>query len=64
MIKMETIQIHRTGGTVGSLAIGYDDLPNASPESKGYAKLYIPSYEKDKVLVFSMGKGQRLSYVI
>jgi hypothetical protein len=46
------------GGTVGSLAVGYDDLPNASPDSKGYAKLYIPSYEKDKVLVFSMGRGE------
>lgn len=45
------------GGTVGSLGLGYDDLPNASSDSKGYAKLYIPSYENDKVLVFSMGRG-------
>ena len=46
------------GGTVGSLAIGYDDLPHANKGNKDYAKIYIPSYENDKVLVFSMGRGE------
>eukprot|EP00578_Thalassiosira_sp_NH16_P014276 CAMPEP_0181112156 /NCGR_PEP_ID=MMETSP1071-20121207/19666_1 /TAXON_ID=35127 /ORGANISM="Thalassiosira sp., Strain NH16" /LENGTH=753 /DNA_ID=CAMNT_0023196113 /DNA_START=505 /DNA_END=2763 /DNA_ORIENTATION=- len=40
--------------TVGSLAIGYDDLHSAAAEQQsGYAKIYIPCYEQDKVLVFS-----------
>ena len=45
-------------GTVGSLAIGYDDLLSSSPNNQGYAKLYIPAYETDKILVFSLGKGE------
>eukprot|EP00581_Thalassiosira_minuscula_P018175 CAMPEP_0183715222 /NCGR_PEP_ID=MMETSP0737-20130205/9543_1 /TAXON_ID=385413 /ORGANISM="Thalassiosira miniscula, Strain CCMP1093" /LENGTH=868 /DNA_ID=CAMNT_0025944311 /DNA_START=383 /DNA_END=2986 /DNA_ORIENTATION=- len=40
--------------TVGSLAIGYDDLYSAEQQS-GYAKIYVPCYEQDKVLVFAMG---------
>jgi len=47
----------RCGATVGSIAIGYDDLCSAAQES-GYAKIYIPCYEKDKVLVFAMGSGE------
>lgn len=43
--------------TVGSLAIGYDDLHSAEQQS-GYAKIYVPCYEQDKVLVFSMGSGE------
>ena len=43
--------------TVGSLAIGYDDLYSAEQQS-GYAKIYVPCYEQDKVLVFSMGSGE------
>ena len=43
--------------TVGSLAIGYDDLLSADQEA-GYAKIYIPCYEKDKILVFAMGSGE------
>mmetsp|Transcript_14559 Transcript_14559/g.31657 ORF Transcript_14559/g.31657 Transcript_14559/m.31657 type:complete len:913 (-) Transcript_14559:60-2798(-) len=43
--------------TVGSLAIGYDDLSSAEQQS-GYAKIYVPCYEQDKVLVFSMGSGE------
>ncbi|KAL7538159.1 hypothetical protein ACHAXR_008323 [Thalassiosira sp. AJA248-18] len=43
--------------TVGSLAIGYDDLYSA-PQESGYAKIYVPCYEQDKVLVFSMGNGE------
>ena len=45
--------------TVGSLAIGYDDLYSAEAEQQsGYAKIYVPCYEQDKVLVFSMGSGE------
>ncbi|CAJ1950790.1 unnamed protein product [Cylindrotheca closterium] len=47
----------RCGATVGSIAIGYDDLCSAEQES-GYAKIYIPCYEKDKILVFAMGSGE------
>lgn len=43
--------------TVGSLAIGYDDLYSAEQQS-GYAKIYVPCYEQDKVLVFAMGSGE------
>lgn len=41
----------------GSIAVGYDDLCSVDQES-GYAKLYIPCYEKDKILVFAMGSGE------
>ena len=45
--------------TVGSLAIGYDDLYSEEAEQQsGYAKIYIPCYEQDKILVFSMGSGE------
>jgi len=47
----------RCGATVGSIAIGYDDLCSAEQEP-GYAKIYIPCYEKDKILVFAMGSGE------
>jgi hypothetical protein len=43
--------------TVGSIGIGYDDFSSAEQES-GYAKLYIPCYEKDKILVFGLGSGE------
>ena len=46
----------KCGATVGSIGIGYDDLCSAEQES-GYAKIYIPCYEKDKILVFAMGSG-------
>ena len=45
------------GATVGSLAVGYDNLHTADQQS-GYAKIYVPCYEQDKVLVFSMGSGK------
>jgi hypothetical protein len=45
------------GATVGSIGIGYGDFCSVEQES-GYAKLYIPCYEKDKVLVFAMGSGE------
>lgn len=45
------------GATVGSIAVGYDDFC-ATEQQRGYAKLYIPCYEKDKVLVFAMGSGE------
>ena len=47
--------------TVGSIGVGYgnflstDDEPQ---ENDGYAKLYIPCYEKDKILVFALGQGE------
>lgn len=44
------------GATVGSIAVGYDDFCEEEQQS-GYAKLYIPCYENDKVLVFAMGNG-------
>ena len=44
------------GATVGSIGIGYQDFMDADQEA-GYAKLYLPCYEKDKVLVFAMGSG-------
>jgi len=50
--------------TVGSLAIGYDDLHSEEAEQQsGYAKIYIPCYEQDKILVFSMGSGEE-EYII
>jgi len=43
-----------TGATVGSIGIGYDDFANVEQQS-GYAKIYIPCYEQNKILVFAMG---------
>lgn len=44
--------------TVGSLAVGYEDLhASEADQQSGYAKIYVPCFEKDKVLVFSMGSG-------
>lgn len=45
------------GSTVGSIGISYDDFTTAEQES-GYAKLYIPCYENDKVFVFALGSGE------
>jgi hypothetical protein len=45
------------GATVGSIAVGYDDLCQAEQES-GYAKVYIPCFERDKILVFALGSGE------
>ena len=44
------------GGTVGSLAIGYGDCCGARSET-GWANIYIPSYERDRIFVFGMGNG-------
>jgi hypothetical protein len=44
------------GATVGSIGIGYDDFLSVEQESE-YAKLYIPLFERDKILVFAMGSG-------
>ena len=43
--------------TVGSLAVGYDDFYSTEQQS-GYAKIYVPCYEQDKVLVFALGSGE------
>lgn len=45
------------GATVGSIGVGYEDFCFA-PQQNGYAKLYVPCYEKDKVLVFALGNGE------
>ena len=52
----------KCGATVGSiLAVGYDNL--CSVEQKpGYAKLCIPCYEKDKIIVFALGSGNEKVY--
>jgi hypothetical protein len=47
----------KCGATVGSIGIGYEDLCSAEQEP-GYVKLYIPCYEKDKILVFALGNGE------
>lgn len=47
----------QVGATVGSIGIGYDDFCTEDQES-GYAKIYVPGYEKDKVFVFAMGSGE------
>jgi len=47
----------KCGATVGSIAVGYEDLCSAEQES-GYAKVYIPCFEKDKILVFAFGSGE------
>lgn len=47
----------KCGATVGSIAIGYDDLCS-EPQESGYAKIYVPCYEKDRILVFAMGSGE------
>lgn len=44
------------GATIGSLAIGYDNFCDV-PQQKDFAKIYIPCYEKDKILVFALGDG-------
>lgn len=47
----------KCGSTVGSIAVGYQDLCGVEQES-GYAKIYIPCFEKDKILVFALGSGE------
>ncbi|KAG7340257.1 hypothetical protein IV203_023800 [Nitzschia inconspicua] len=47
----------KCGSTVGSIAVGYEDLCGVEQES-GYAKLYIPCFEKDKILAFALGSGE------
>jgi hypothetical protein len=42
--------------TVGSIGIGYDDFGTEEQES-GFAKIYVPCFEKDKILVFGLGSG-------
>jgi hypothetical protein len=49
----------KCGATVGSIGVGYEDLCSAEQET-GYAKIYIPCYEKDKILVFAMGSGESM----
>lgn len=45
------------GSTVGSIGIGYEDFCFA-PQQRNYAKIYVPCYENDKVLVFALGNGE------
>ena len=51
----------KCAATVGSTAVGYDNLCSVEQEP-GYAKLYIPCYEKDKILVFALGSGNEKVY--
>lgn len=45
--------------TVGSMAIGYDNFySEVAEQQSGYAKIYVPCYEQDKVLVFALGSGE------
>lgn len=45
--------------TVGSLAVGYDNFySKVAEQQSGYAKIYVPCYEQDKILVFSLGSGE------
>lgn len=46
------------GATIGSLAVGYENFCGAEGQKEDYAKIYIPCFEKDKVLVFAFGNGQ------
>ena len=49
----------KCSATVGSLAVGYDDFyTTAAEQQSGYAKIYVPCYEQDKVLVFALGSGE------
>ena len=43
--------------TVGSIGIGYNDFSSVEQE-RGYAKLYIPCFEADKIMVFGLGSGE------
>jgi hypothetical protein len=47
----------KCGATVGSIGVGYGNFCEMEQES-GYAKLYIPCYEDDKILVFGLGSGE------
>lgn len=49
----------KCSSTVGSLAVGYDDFyTDVAEQQSGYAKIYVPCYEQDKVLVFALGSGE------
>eukprot|EP00985_Skeletonema_marinoi_P023475 scaffold15698_cov154-Skeletonema_marinoi.AAC.11 len=49
----------KCSSTVGSLAVGYDDFyTSVAEQQSGYAKIYVPCYERDKVLVFALGSGE------
>ena len=65
MSNNETMSIERStryklmaeiqcGATVGSIGVGYGCFGDV-PQEDGFAKLYIPCYEKDKILVFGLG---------
>ena len=49
----------KCGATVGSIGVGYAPFCESEMEQEaGYAKLYIPCYEDDKILVFGLGSGE------
>mmetsp|Transcript_15227 Transcript_15227/g.21716 ORF Transcript_15227/g.21716 Transcript_15227/m.21716 type:complete len:704 (-) Transcript_15227:49-2160(-) len=48
--------------TVGSIAIGYEDLCNTEQQS-GYAKIYVPCFEKNKIFVIAMGNGEEEEFL-
>ena len=43
--------------TVGSIGIGYSEFTN-TPQESGYAKIFIPCFEKDRIFVFALGSGE------
>jgi hypothetical protein len=55
------------GGTVGSLAVGYLPLAVGDEESggegreDGWAKVFIPNFDTDKVYTFSFGPEKAVS---
>jgi hypothetical protein len=49
----------KCGATVGSIGVGYAPFCEGELEQEpSYAKLYIPCYEDDKILVFALGSGE------
>lgn len=57
MAKYDLMCEIKCGATVGSIGVGYDDFCETE-QTPGYAKLYIPCYEKDQILVFGLGQGE------
>ncbi len=54
-VRYELMATIGVDGTVGSLAVGYTATPG-SPDD-GWAKLFVPVYEKDRIYVFKCGAG-------
>ncbi|KAK1738945.1 hypothetical protein QTG54_010261 [Skeletonema marinoi] len=60
-IEEDTIEVGEDRSTKYALilAVGYDDFyTTVAEQQSGYAKIYVPCYEQDKVLVFALGSGE------